>query len=101
MSLHNHYKTLGTYVDLHGFFVYEAYIVVDRMIDTTSDLLQNNKLEPNFDENNHLLNIICGGGNSKKNGGVLKRAIRDMIERKGYDHKYLENLGVILVRFSK
>lgn len=100
MSLHNKFNTAGTYIDLHGFFAYEAIIVVERAIDTTSDLLRTQTIQPNFDQNNHLLKIIAGAGHHSRNGGVLKKKISDLINRKGYDHKYFEQNGVILVRYS-
>ena len=100
MSLHNKFSSAGTYVDLHGFFAYEATIVVERMIDTTMELLRNGTVEPNFDEHNHLLKIIAGAGHHSRNGGVLKKRISELIQKKGYDHKYFEQNGVIMVRYS-
>ena len=89
-------------IDLHGLTKNEALNIISQRFRIVQDSLDSGNLSPNTSNKDHIYKIIAGAGNHSAFGkAILKPAIQNMLQQKGYDHYADLNHGVFLVRFRK
>ena len=94
-------EQIHNFIDLIGYTQKEALEITDRRIAITLESLQQREIVPNLGNNrDHIYKIIAHKGLHSKRGAVLKFAVKDYLERNGFEHHQDMEHGVFLVRLQ-
>ena len=90
------------FIDLIGYSQREAVNLTDTRIQMTQQALRDGSCKPNIGNGlDHVYKVIAHAGKHSQGGrGVLKHAIQQYLEQRGFDHYQDMTNGVFLVRLQ-
>lgn len=95
-------EEIHNFIDLIGYYKNEALEITDRRIAETQKCLDRGEIHANMGNGrDHIYKVIAHKGkHSSKRGPVLKFAVKDYLERQGFDHHQDMDHGVFLIRLQ-
>eukprot|EP00347_Sterkiella_histriomuscorum_P010002 403339060 len=88
-------------MDLHGLQLKEALMIVRQRLQQIQKDLSTGAVQCNVDQNNHILQVVCGRGSHSHGKAVLKFEIPQLIKDMNYSYYNDIQNGVMLIRMQK
>lgn len=88
-------------IDLHGQDQRGAWNITNQRLKETKQALTEGTIKPNYSGSDHIFKVITGAGKHAANGiGVLKYAVKELLDEMKCDYYSDMEHGVFLVRIK-
>ena len=74
------------FIELHYFTKKFAIKQTMKKLFQIKNQIQDSDISPNHDEKIHIVQISCGVGKNSKDGPILNKAVKEMLEKAKYEY---------------